>query len=89
FQDNKSVQEYLYELTELWNIIGDVDERQRVIRFWTGLNAELQQGLWIKELNPEVSGFDEVQAAAELLEIARSAGSKGRSNQPKPGVSAD
>ncbi|EGN94765.1 hypothetical protein SERLA73DRAFT_77506 [Serpula lacrymans var. lacrymans S7.3] len=89
FQDHKSVREYLYELTELWNIIGDVDERQRVIRFWTGLNTELQQGLWLKELNPEISRFEEVQSAAEVLELARSAGLRGRSSQMKVQSSHD
>jgi hypothetical protein len=30
YQNDKSVREYIYELSELWNMIGDVAERQRV-----------------------------------------------------------
>jgi hypothetical protein len=66
------VRDYIYELNEFWNMIGDVDERDRVTRLWTGLNSELQRELWKKELNPEVSTFKEVQSAAEIIEIAHS-----------------
>jgi len=66
------VRDYIYELNELWNMIGDVDERDQVTRLWTGLNTEIQRELWKKELNPEVSSFKEVQSAAEIIEIAHS-----------------
>lgn len=62
----------MYELNELWNMIGDVDERDRVSRLWTGLSTEIQRELWKKELNPETSSFKEVQSAAEIIEIAHS-----------------
>ncbi|EGN94978.1 hypothetical protein SERLA73DRAFT_155185 [Serpula lacrymans var. lacrymans S7.3] len=70
YQNSKSVQEYVYELTKLWNMIGDVDERQKVIQLWTGLNGDLQKGLWTKELHPGMLFLAEVQGTAELLEIA-------------------
>ncbi|KAG2099239.1 uncharacterized protein F5147DRAFT_777355 [Suillus discolor] len=70
FQNDKSVRDYVYELNELWNMIGDVDDRDRVSRLWTGLSAEIQWELWKKELNPEVSTFKEVQAVAKIIEIA-------------------
>jgi hypothetical protein len=72
FQNDKPVRDYVYELNELWNMIGDVDERDRVTRLWTGLSSEIQRELWKKELNPEISTFKEVQAAAEIIEIAHS-----------------
>lgn len=72
FQNDKTVRDYIYELNELWNMIGDVDEHDRVTRLWTGLSAEIQRELWKKELNPEISTFKEVQAAAEIIEIAHS-----------------
>ncbi|KAG1868352.1 hypothetical protein DFJ58DRAFT_624112, partial [Suillus subalutaceus] len=62
----------LYELSELWNMIGDIDERQRVERLWFGLKTDIQRELWKKELNLEVSGFNEVLAAAEIIEISQS-----------------
>ncbi|KAG1831525.1 hypothetical protein EV424DRAFT_1342894 [Suillus variegatus] len=72
FQNEKPVRDYVYELNELWNMIGDVDERDRVSRLWTGLSTEIQRELWKKELNPETSSFKEVQSAAEIIEIAHS-----------------
>ncbi|KAJ8580213.1 hypothetical protein M405DRAFT_684737, partial [Rhizopogon salebrosus TDB-379] len=60
YQNDKTVRAFVYELNELWNMIGDIDERQRVDRFWFGLNAEIQRDLWKKELNPEISTFAEV-----------------------------
>ncbi|KAG1833666.1 hypothetical protein DFJ58DRAFT_847754 [Suillus subalutaceus] len=59
FQNDKPVRDYIYKLNKLWNMIGDVDERDR-------------RELWKKELNPEISTFKEVQAAAEIIEIAHS-----------------
>ncbi|KAG2045861.1 hypothetical protein BDR06DRAFT_985729 [Suillus hirtellus] len=56
YQNDKTVREYIYELSELWNMIGDVAERQRT-------------ELWKKELNPESSLFHEVQSAAEVIKI--------------------
>jgi len=83
FQNDKSVRDYVYELNEYWNMIGDVDKRDQMTRLWTGLNAELQRELWKKELNPEVSSFKEVQAAAEIIEIAHSV-SIGRDRKAAP-----
>ncbi|KAG1784934.1 uncharacterized protein HD556DRAFT_1461102 [Suillus plorans] len=87
FQNDKTVRDYIYELNELWNMIGDVDDRDRVSRLWTGLTAEIQRELWKKELNPEVSTFKEVQAAAEIIEIAHSVPTgreKRATNKDKP-----
>jgi hypothetical protein len=72
YQNDKTVREYIYELSELWNTIGDVDERQKVSFLWTGLTASIQTELWKKELNPESSSFREVRNAAEIIEIAHS-----------------
>ncbi|KAG2335788.1 hypothetical protein BDR05DRAFT_897749, partial [Suillus weaverae] len=72
FQNDKPVQDYVYELNKLWNMIGDVDKRDQVTRLWTGLSAEIQKELWKKELNPEVSTFKEVQAAADIIKITHS-----------------
>jgi hypothetical protein len=50
YQNSKTVREYIYELSELWNMIGDVAERQRVMRLWMGLNPSIQTELWKKNL---------------------------------------
>ena len=70
FQNDKSVTDYCHELEELFNSIGDVSERDRVIKLWNGLRGSIQQGLWRDRLNPDVSGFDMVKAAAEVIEIS-------------------
>jgi hypothetical protein len=83
YQNDKSVREYIYELSELWNMIGDVAERQKVTRLWTGLKAEIQTELWKKELNPESSSFREVASAAEIIEIAHSVPTRARERRAK------
>ncbi|KAG1897256.1 uncharacterized protein F5891DRAFT_907670, partial [Suillus fuscotomentosus] len=85
YQNDKTVREYIYELSELWNMIGDVAERQRVTRLWTGLNPSIQTELWKKELNPESSSFREVQSVAEVIEIAHSIPTRGRERRAKDG----
>ncbi|KIO08101.1 hypothetical protein M404DRAFT_23378 [Pisolithus tinctorius Marx 270] len=42
YQNSKTVKNYLYELNELWNMIGETDERTKVHKFWSGLRKELQ-----------------------------------------------
>jgi hypothetical protein len=84
YQNNKTVREYIYELSELWNMIGDVEDHQKVTRFWTGLDATIQAELWKKELNPEMSSFHDVQNAAEIIEIAHSVPTRDRRSKDKP-----
>jgi len=87
YQNDKSVREYIYELSELWNMIGDVGERQKVTRLWTGLNASIQTELWKKELNPESSSFRDVKNAVEVIEIAHSVPASGRERRSKDKLS--
>lgn len=54
-QNEKTVAEYLHELHELFIMIGDVSERDRVLKFWNGLRPVIQKGLWRDNLNPETS----------------------------------
>ncbi|KIK22800.1 hypothetical protein PISMIDRAFT_11368 [Pisolithus microcarpus 441] len=37
YQNSKTVKEYLYELNELWNMIGETDEGNKAYKFWFGL----------------------------------------------------
>ena len=53
-------------------MIGDMDERTCVHKLWFGLRQEIQQDLWCKKLNPEISSLEDVIAAAEVIEIAQS-----------------
>ncbi|KIK53995.1 hypothetical protein GYMLUDRAFT_118013, partial [Collybiopsis luxurians FD-317 M1] len=64
--------EHLAELNDLFNTIGLIDEREKVHKLWSSLNRKIQKGLWRKKLNPEISSYDEIANAAELVEIIES-----------------
>ncbi|KIK11320.1 hypothetical protein PISMIDRAFT_72047, partial [Pisolithus microcarpus 441] len=34
YQNSKTVKEYLYDLNELWNMIGETDEGNKAYKFW-------------------------------------------------------
>ncbi|KAF7422285.1 hypothetical protein PC9H_010441 [Pleurotus ostreatus] len=72
YQNEKTVKEYVSELIELFSIIGQTLERDRVNKLWFGLRASIQQDLWRDRRNPETSSWDEVVSAAEVIEIAQS-----------------
>ncbi|KIK50417.1 hypothetical protein GYMLUDRAFT_182823, partial [Collybiopsis luxurians FD-317 M1] len=69
FQNDKSVREHLAELNDLFNTIGLIDECEKVHKLWSSLNRKIQKGLWREKLNPEISFYDEIANAAELVEI--------------------
>src|SRR6266446_3356163 len=69
FQNDKKVSAYVHELEELYNMIGAVDEREKVIKLWNGLQSSIQQELWRGRLNPETSTWEEVADHASILEI--------------------
>ena len=68
---DQSVIQYVYELEELFNLIGNISEGDRVIKLWNGLRYEYQSALWRDRLHPEVSSWDDVVAQAETIEISR------------------
>jgi len=72
YQGSKSVRDYLYELNEIWNMIGETDERAKVHKLWFGLRKEIQHDLWRDKLNPEISSLQTIIAGAEIIEIAQS-----------------
>ncbi|KAG2152977.1 uncharacterized protein EDB93DRAFT_1102748 [Suillus bovinus] len=80
YQGDKRVRDYLSELNELWMTIGDTLEREKVVKFWFGLNNNIQNELYKMHLNPEVSTLHEVQQTAEIIELAESAVTNGKSH---------
>ena len=72
FQNDKTVSEYVYELEELFNMIGIVDDREKVIKLWNGLRSSIQRALWHDGYNPKISEWDDVQNGAENIEISES-----------------
>jgi len=72
YQNDQGVQDFLYDLNELWNMIGETEEPTKVNKFWFGLWKAIQQDLWLEKLNPEVSRLKEVVSAAEIIEMSQS-----------------
>ncbi|KIN94591.1 hypothetical protein M404DRAFT_72741, partial [Pisolithus tinctorius Marx 270] len=72
YQNSKTVKNYLFELNEIWMMIGEMDECTKVHKFWSGLCKEIQCNLWKEKLNPEVLTLKKVVASAKILEIAQS-----------------
>ena len=70
YQNEKSMSEYAHELEELFNMIGSIDEREQVVKFWKGCKPVIQKALWRDGLNPDVSSWDEVTCKAEIIEIS-------------------
>lgn len=73
YQNDKSVSEYAHELEELFVMIGTISKRERVIKFWNGARASIQQGLWLHRLNPDTATWREVVDQAEIIETAERA----------------
>jgi hypothetical protein len=71
------------------NMIGLANERDKVIHLWDGLRPVIQKGLWRDGYNPEVSGWDEVQCAAEIIEIAESISKCPTHNQTESNENSD
>jgi hypothetical protein len=51
-------------------MIGDIPERDQVLKFWNGAQPIIQKGLWRDNLNPETSSWARVIAQAEIIEIS-------------------
>jgi hypothetical protein len=69
-QNESTVSEYVHELQELFNMIGDIPDRDKVLKFWNSSRAIIQKGLWRDNLNPEISTWDQVVSQAEIIEIS-------------------
>ena len=72
FQKDKTVNQYAFELEEIYNMIGGYSQQDKVIKLWNGFRRSIQAALWNDKLNPEISSWRKVLAAAEIIEIAES-----------------
>jgi hypothetical protein len=82
FQNGRSVSEYSYEVEEICNMIGMIDEREKVSTFWHGLRQSIQKALWRDRYNPETSSWAEVKDAAQIIEVSERVGGDGRESHP-------
>ena len=60
----------MQEIQEMFNLIGNITEQDKVIKLWDGLRDDIQESLWRNNYNPEISSWDEVVDQVEMLEIA-------------------
>ena len=60
----------MQEIQEMFNLIGNITEQDKVIKLWDGLRDDIQENLWRNNYNPEISSWDEVVDQVEMLEIA-------------------
>lgn len=67
------------KLEELYNTIGISKKQECAIKLWESLNADIQQGLWNKDLSPEESSYDNILHNAERIEMIASIGRKRQS----------
>jgi hypothetical protein len=81
-QTGRSVSEYSYEIEEICNMIGLIDEREKVSTFWHGLQQSIQWALWHDHYNPEMSSWSEVKDAAQIIEVSERVGSDTREEHP-------
>jgi hypothetical protein len=94
YQNELTVSEYTHQLHELFNMIGDIPDRDKVLKFWNGTRPVIQKGLWRDNLNPEISTWDQVVSQAEIIEISENVAdrrdrAKVGSSQPAAGGSTD
>ncbi|KIJ98465.1 hypothetical protein K443DRAFT_123626 [Laccaria amethystina LaAM-08-1] len=80
FQNEKTVSEYIHELEELFNMIGIVDNHEKLIKLWNGLRSSIQRALWRDRYNPEISEWDDVRDRAETIKISESVPDQQRKN---------
>ncbi|KAF8876985.1 hypothetical protein CPB84DRAFT_1966474 [Gymnopilus junonius] len=53
YQNDKTVTGYAYSLQEMFNMLGSIPEREKVIKLWNGLCTVIQKALWRDGLNPK------------------------------------
>ena len=69
-KSNQSVSEYVFELQELFSMVGAMPAEMKVVKLWYSLNTRIQRAMWRDGLHPDSSTWDEVVAKAEVIEIA-------------------
>jgi hypothetical protein len=84
YQNSKTVSEFIYEIEEIINMIGLIDEQEKVIRLWEGLWPVIKKGLWRDGYNPEVSTWDQVKHDAQVIELSEEVSGEVRERRSNP-----
>ena len=67
---HQTVLEFVYELQELFSMVGNTPPEMKVVKLWYNLKAPIQRALWRDGLHPDTLTWDEVVAKAEIFEVA-------------------
>ncbi|THU82458.1 hypothetical protein K435DRAFT_608516, partial [Dendrothele bispora CBS 962.96] len=60
YQNSRNIKTYVHELQELFNLVGQTDERTSVTRLWKGFRESIRTELYLAGLHPEISFWNEV-----------------------------
>ncbi|KAJ6532377.1 hypothetical protein B0H19DRAFT_941462, partial [Mycena capillaripes] len=60
FQNDKRVAAHVALFLQIFNTIGLADDQEKVVKLWHSFRTDIQQEMYRKELDPEISTWDEV-----------------------------
>ena len=69
-KNNQSVSDYVFELQELFSMVGTIPPEMKVVKLWYSLKTRTQKAMWRDGLNPDSSTWEEIITKAEMIEIA-------------------
>ncbi|KAJ6594829.1 hypothetical protein B0H19DRAFT_876979, partial [Mycena capillaripes] len=69
FQNEKSVAAHVAEWSQIFNTIGLRDDQEKVVKLFNSFNFDVQTELYRKELDPEVSTWEQIVKGAGKAEI--------------------
>ncbi|KAF4600211.1 hypothetical protein EYR40_007323 [Pleurotus pulmonarius] len=83
-QGSRSIKDYAAILKQKFEIVGTIGEQERVVKLWNGMKSSIRAELYREKLNPNVSSWADVVAAAEMLEMVENV-RYSRHNRRTPG----
>ncbi|KAJ8701144.1 hypothetical protein PTI98_004101 [Pleurotus ostreatus] len=87
-QGSRSVKDYAAVLKQKFEIVGTIGEQERVVKLWNSMKSSIRAELYRERLNPNVSSWADVVAAAEMLEMVENV-RYGRHNRRTPGSTGE
>ena len=82
-KNNQSVSEYVFELQEMFSMVGAMAPEMKVIKLWYSLKTRIQWALWRDGLHPDSSTWDEVVARSKIIEILDNVVDRRNENKPQ------
>jgi hypothetical protein len=70
-QNKKTVAAHVAEFSQIYNTIHLIEGQEKVVKLWNSLRTDIRQEMYCKDLDPEISTWDEVIRAVERAEIVQ------------------